>query len=654
MRADGAPATFRRGGESESGVAVTLPLVPARGSVDVTLVACASRPRVEGDVIVQCDAHAVAYAIPAAGLRALRVDARPESAFAEPGTTVPVAVDVHNTGETSERVTVLLAGESCWSGELRPGAAAACIARLRVPDDLADGDLLSAEVAANGADGRTLASVRFDLRTVDRPWIAVDDVVWDAGQTHVTIRNVGATTARHVRLEGATESLVAALLPGETQTVALPAEVARTASLVGADGRAVPIGWDDQATPVAVAAKLLVATSVRTGERLEVRLQCTPAGLVQTLRIRPRASSAALYVAGSTTVNGHAVVDGVEGPPLFTRDGLALHDVATGTLVDVAWWLLPRTPGDVTVAVELEANGVPVDVSAVTVTIADAPPFGARPAALPFHIDAATVGDSTIAVPFTGETAAFPTTSPATTIDELPRAPEPSAPEAWTLAPPDLPSITLWSTLDAARSAAIVRVLRGARGTGLASHLPALAVLFPTGISTADPQLEARFGGTADVIRGIFERLFVKLRIPGYVLTPADLEDAASRRELLDVLGRIGATTEHADHAGRGDVYVRIDRTRALAVRAALNGAPLGGAQALSAVAALLPHHGSDDAAVAVGTYVGELAATLETACARSQEAFLAGLTSEPTPELDEARDVAVAVLDAPNQLASP
>jgi hypothetical protein len=654
MRADGAPATVRRGDESENGVAITLPLVPARGSVEVTLVASASRPHVEGDVIVRCDAHAVAYAIPAAGRRALHVDARPESAFAEPGTTVPVALDVHNTGETSERVDVLLAGESCWTGELRPGAAAACIARLRVPDDLTDGDVLTADVVANGSDGRTLASARFDLRTVDRPWIAVDDVVWDAGQTRVTIRNVGATVARNVRLEGATDSLVAALLPGDSQTVALSAEVARTASLVGTDGRTVPIGWDDQATPVAVAAKLHLATTVRAGERLEVRLQCTPSGLVQTLRIRPRASSGAPYVAGSTTVNGHAVVDGVDGPPLFTRDGLALHDIATGTLVDVAWWLLPRTPGDVTVAVELEANGVPVDVPAANVTIADAPPFGARPAALPFHIDAATVGDSGIAAPFTGETAAFPATAPPTTIDDLPRAPEPSAPEAWTLAPPDLPSVTLWTTLDAARSAAIVRVLRGARGTGLASHLPALAVLFPTGISTAEPQLEARFGATADVIRGIYERLFVKLRIPGYVLAPSDLEDAVSRRELLDVFGRIGATTEHADHAGRGDVYVRVDRTRALAVRAVLDGAPLGGAQALAAVAALLPHHGSDDAAAAVGAYVGELAATFETACALSQEAFLAGLMSQPTPELDEARDVAVAVLDAPNQLASP
>jgi len=666
MRADGAPPAIRRDNESENGVTVALPLVPARGFVDLTVVASASRPRVEGDITVRCGSHTVDVPIPQVVERALRVDARPESAYAEPGSLMPVAVDVHNTGETVERVTVTLAEQPAWSGELRPGAAAAFVARLAVPNQFVDGDVLPVEVAAAGDDGVRLATAHFELRALDRPWIAVDDVVWERGQTRVTIRNVGATTARDVRIEGEAEMLVAALAPGESHSIVVTPAVARKASLVGHDGRTVRIGWDDQAPPVEVAAQLVAAAAARSGERLDVRLRATGKGPIQTLRVRPRSHAAAVYVAGSTTVNGHAVVDGVEGPPLFTRDGLALHDVPAGTFVEIGWSLLPRTPGELIVAIDVEANGIAVDVEPLTVTIADAPPFGARPSALPFHIDAATVGDFSITAPYTGEAALLPVPAAATAIDALPAAPDPSGPEAWTLAPPEVPAddtsafpaaratLTAWLTLDAVRSAAIVRVLRGSRGPGMISHVPALAVLFPNAIAAGDPALDVTFAVAAEAIRGIYERLFVKLRIPGYDVTPGDLEDAATRRELLALLERIDAAGD-PDVAldARADVYVRIDRNRLHAARTALLDAPLGGPYTLAAIAALLPRYGTGDAAVAVGSYAGELATIFDATCAMSRDEFAAYLTTHRAPELDSARAVAVAVLDAHNELSS-
>ena len=667
MRADGAPPVIRRDGDSENGVAVALPLVPARGVVDITLVASASRPRVEGDLTVRCGSHTVTVPIPQVAQRALRLDARPESAFAEPGSIIPVAIDVHNTGETAERVTVTLDAEACWTGELRAGGAAAFVARLAVPNHLGDGELLPVFLAAAGDDGTQLAALQFDLRTVDRPWIAVEDVALEGGGTRVTIRNVGATTARDVRLDGAAEILIAALAPGESHSINVTPSVARVGSLVGHDGRAVPIGWADQAAPVEVAVQLVAAASARSGERLDVRLRVTGAGAVQTLRGRPRVHAAAVYVAGSTSVNGHAVVDGIEGPPLFTRDGLALHDIPAGTFVEVAWSLLPRTPGELLVAVEVEANDVAVDVAPATITIADAPPFGARPNALPFHIDAATVGDFSITAPYTGEAALLPVTASSTGIDALPAAPDPSGPEAWTLAPPDVPAddtsafpvsaahVTAWLTLDAVRAAAIVRVLRGARGPGMISHVPSLAVLFPNAIASGDAALDARFAGASEAIRGTYERLFVKLRIPGYDVTTGDLEDAATRRELLALLDRIGASSDPLGTPdARADVYVRVDRGRLHAARVALADAPLGGPQTLAAIAALLPRFGTGDAAVAVGAYAGELATTFDAACALTHDAFAAYLTTHRAPELDSARAVAVAVLDAHNELASP
>ncbi len=666
MRADGAPATLRRDGEAENGVAVILPLVPARGFVDVTVVASAARPRVEGDAVVRCGAHVSTLTIPVPAARALRLDARPESPFAEPGTSVAVAVDVHNTGETPERVTVALDGASAWSGDLRPGAAAAFVTRHVFPAGSADGDLLVVGVTATGDDGSELAATQFALRALDRPWIAVDTVVWDGGQTRVTIRNVGATAARDIRLEGASEPVIALLGPGQTESVLLAPEVARTAALVGSDGRRVPIGWDDQVRPVAVTAALLAPGTVRSGERLDVRFQCTSAEAVQTLRLRPHAHAAATYVSGSTTVNGHAVVDGVDGPPLFGPEGLALHDVPAGTLVQIAWSLLPRTPGETILAVDLRANGVAVGVDPLTVTIADAPPFGVRPSALPFHIDAPTVGEFSIAAPFAGEAAALPAAGP-TAIGALPAAPEPSAPEAFALAPaepqPDetsafpvtaAPAVTTWLTLDAVRTAAIVRVLRGARGPGLVSHIPSLAALFPAGIASGDAALDASFAQASEAIRGIYERLFVKLRIPGYDVTAADLEDVAVRRELLGLLERIAVAPAPAQAiAVPGDMHVRIDPRRIQALRADLADAPLGGPHALAAVAMLLPRQGRGDAAAAVGAYAGALSATFDAACALAPAAFGAYLAGETVPELDAARRVAIAVLDARNELTS-
>jgi hypothetical protein len=73
----------------------------------------------------------------------------------------------------------------------------------------------------------------------------------------------------------------------------------------------------------------------------------------------------------------------------------------------------------------------------------------------------------------------------------------------------------------------------------------------------------------------------------------------------------------------------------------------------LATVAALLPRYGIGDAAVAVGTYVHALAATFEAACAPAAGSFVSYLTSHRAGELDAARSIAIAVLDARNELTS-
>jgi hypothetical protein len=68
----------------------------------------------------------------------------------------------------------------------------------------------------------------------------------------------------------------------------------------------------------------------------------------------------------------------------------------------------------------------------------------------------------------------------------------------------------------------------------------------------------------------------------------------------------------------------------------------------------LLPREGRGDAAAAVGAYAGALSITFDAACALTPAAFTAYAASEPVPELDAARRIAIAVLDARNELTSP
>jgi hypothetical protein len=244
----------------------------------------------------------------------------------------------------------------------------------------------------------------------------------------------------------------------------------------------------------------------------------------------------------------------------------------------------------------------------------------------------------------------------------MPAAPEPSGPSAWTLASPAVPgdetasfaasgrTAATWLSLDAERAAAIVRVLRGARGAGIVSHIPSLAVLFPTGVSSADPAVRATFATAADTVRGLYERLFVKLRIPGYELTPGDLEDPSSRRDLLGFLERVTVSAQGSADDEGGDLETPLDPDRIGAIRLALAAAPLGGAQGLGAVAALLPREGDGPGAEAIGTYVALLVREFEASAGFTPVAFAAHALSRRVPELDAARATVVNVLDASSQ----
>jgi hypothetical protein len=207
----------------------------------------------------------------------------------------------------------------------------------------------------------------------------------------------------------------------------------------------------------------------------------------------------------------------------------------------------------------------------------------------------------------------------------------------------------LQHTIDDVRLASIRRVLRGSRGPGIVGHLPAIAVLLPTAIG-ADPTVSSALGAATDAIRGVYERLFVKLRIPGYDVTPFDLEDNAARRELLAFFG-VASSGSALPPYGSADLRTTLSSSAVAAAKDALADAPLGGALTLSTIASLLPRGGSGPLA-AVGAYVENLTTELAETRTLSHEAFTSYVTMHRSSSLDAAREAAVAALDGPGVLA--
>ena len=112
--------------------------------------------------------------------------------------------------------------------------------------------------------------------------------------------------------------------------------------------------------------------------------------------------------------------------------------------------------------------------------------------------------------------------------------------------------------LDGERLDEIVRLLGGAAGRGLIPHVLALRAFFPDVDPSGDPLVAAALDDVRFALRDVLDRLFVKLRIPGFDVATDDLEDVPLRRamtgffqRLLDapVARRSLRRRDRADHA---------------------------------------------------------------------------------------------------------
>ena len=109
------------------------------------------------------------------------------------------------------------------------------------------------------------------------------------------------------------------------------------------------------------------------------------------------------------------------------------------------------------------------------------------------------------------------------------------------VAPETAPAaLTTYLKMDRERLVRTLRFLEEADGGNLMTHLFVLRAFFPDGIFGLEhSKVNVTLTAQRDALRGIVDRLFIKLRLVRYTLTVKDIEDGETRRSLHDLLEQL-------------------------------------------------------------------------------------------------------------------
>jgi uncharacterized repeat protein (TIGR01451 family) len=176
---------------------------------------------------------------------------------------------------------------------------------------------------------------------------------------------------------------------------------------------------------------------------------------------------------------------------------------------------------------------------------------------------------------------------------------------------------------------------------GLVTHLFAIRTLLPNAFIDTNGNVAAALAAERESLRGVVDRLFIKMRMPRYALTGKDLEDRASRQALIELVEAL-RDAEPVDAAGPGDAAIvlegELDTERLTRNLAALDADPLGSARPWVVLAEMLPSRfvrppGGD----ALETYRTLLIATFNNVAALPSEEFHRVLGGTQNAALDAA-----------------
>lgn len=638
---DGSPLTIpaRR---PNAGAALTIALdrVAARETVRVSFAAFV--PIACPDVVVRAalEEHAaIARCVPVT-TRDLRVRAVDAPRTIAAGACATIVMHLVNGGDAPERVRVAATGPleivrvDGPARALAPGAAAAAVIVVRAPAGTVDDACLPIALALRDDDGeRARADVTLTVR--NRAWLHVAEAPRrdEGGGVCYVVRNAGSTTAHDLVVQNGDDVReLAPLAPGASVAFSIT-EPHDDAAIVAAGCAPVPLPPLDRAAPARIFAAVDAPETSLAGAPFTITAAFAPEDDVERLVIRAAAPDGARYVSGSTRIDGRALLDRAQQSPLAER-GLTLHAVPAGTRIVLAWTLLadPSASGEhVAVTVEYDADGARRSIVSRAIAIRPRDAFGVRPAGLPYHVDACT----------------------ADLAQERSAADAPVAPA---LPPSGTPlrgdTIVVGFPASPERLAEIARLLRGTEQRQLVAHVLALRALFPDEEMSGSAVLGDALAGARDALRDVFDRLFVKLRIPGFAAVAEDLEDGDLRRSLIALFDRCldaDAPVPGDDAEADGIVTARLTTERVRALLAGFADGPYGAPDMLRALVALVPTRCDDEPllAAALARYTGVLDAELARLQNASAAAFDDALGEACAAALDDARAALLAAIRA-------
>ena len=515
------------------------------------------------------------------------------------------------------------------------------------------------------------ANSRFDLTQDDvfRPNQLVD--------AYLRLRNEGTDVAQNVRVrlyvspearleavDGAArernELVIGEIAPGAT------AEVRMGVRLLRSLARSHPVSIEavvsaDGMLPVQLAPLTIVTTAepnfaigtlrtqpqecAQAGEEIEFILHVRNSGdgPAQRATISLEPADALVYVPNSTTVNDVPVRDVGVQSVLMNERGLSITDVDPGVEATIRWREVINTSTANGTTVRRRAriayeNDRVDEIAAGDLEVRAAPAFASSIVGLPFGLDG-MLGPTAQRALSGSEFVELP---PATPVSQqtAQRAllPAPSANGNGVHAAAHDDGVHVLTAFDRDRLDRAMKFLNEARFGGLITHLFALRAFFPDAVGGAG---DATVRDLRETLRESLDRIYIKLRVPSYVLAPRDLETAAARASLEAVLR--GASAEAPiELAGTVLLHGHVDIAELHALRDRLERAPLATATPWAIMARLLPSQGD-----ALAHYRAMLAQTLDELAETDEMTFIDVLQRKPYPVLDAALDVVRAQMTA-------
>jgi uncharacterized repeat protein (TIGR01451 family) len=360
-----------------------------------------------------------------------------------------------------------------------------------------------------------------------------------------------------------------------------------------------------------------------------------------------------IYVPNSTCVNDLPVRDVGALSPLMGERGIVLSDVDPGIEATIRWREVVHnglaSGESITRSANVAYDGDRNDeIAAPEIKVRCAPAFANTISGLPFGLDG-MLGPSFGAISQRALPASddrFVELPPATPVARaeiasggvLSLAPSSNGghahetPASASTATIDAGTVQCVTAFDRDRLARTLKFLGEARFRGLVTHLFAIRAFFPDAVSVADA---SKLADMRETLRETLDRVFIKLRMPSYVIAPRDLETAAARDVLSALLENFEPQTAPAPLSGTLVLHGAVRAGEVDELRHRLNDAPLASALPWAILARLLPGQGDG-----MRNYRDLVIAALDDLTGADETGFIDALQRKPYPVLDAALDV--------------